>query len=410
MDIDLVRLIELLPDPVVVIDSEFILIYVSSEMERLVGWKVEEWVGRNALELIHPDDIPAALAAMEGMTTRNEIGPPLEMRVVTADGAWKYLEVVARNLFGHAGIDGLAMCCREVTNRRWWEVSSDANERFRQVAKNAAAIVVHLDHQGVILDVSGGWTRTLGRYWVEAIGCQLVDFVVAADRPRLSAELDAARRSRHVTKVEARLVHVDGEHTVPHDLAIVNLIDDPVLDGFVVTAHDITDLDEARRALEHLATHDPLTGLANRVLLTGHLREMLRADDQVLRGALAALVDLNGFKSVNDHLGHHAGDQLLVRVAERLSALADDGDMVARLGGDEFVIVTLGTGRPEQADELRIAIERVFERPFTVGSHSLRITASVGVAVAGFGETPDTILARSDRSMYAVKNREIGTS
>ncbi|GAA3538729.1 hypothetical protein GCM10022263_27900 [Nocardioides daeguensis] len=155
--------------------------------------------------------------------------------------------------------------------------------------------------------------------------------------------------------------------------------------------------------LRDLAQRDPLTGLANRALLNQRLEEALRHEPPATVGVL--LLDLDGFKSVNDAWGHEEGDLLLIEIADRLTEVARPGDMVARLGGDEFVVLCLGLADPA---ELELRAERVRQRvalPYGQASDAPydRITASVGTAVSERASTPRSLLAAADRAMYDVK-------
>lgn len=161
---------------------------------------------------------------------------------------------------------------------------------------------------------------------------------------------------------------------------------------------------EAERRLLALATHDELTGLANRRALTRHLEALLdRVADGTSPGAVVAYLDLDGFKAVNDTFGHGVGDQLLRAVAERVAPFGDSDDAVARLGGDEFVLVL--DAAPPRAPALVAALKDALADPVRVGEVVLSTRASIGVAVVAPGEHADaaTLLNRADGQMYAVK-------
>ena len=155
--------------------------------------------------------------------------------------------------------------------------------------------------------------------------------------------------------------------------------------------------------LKHLALHDPLTGLANRALFKQSLEEALAqpaADGRVF----VLFADLDDFKSVNDTLGHDAGDRLLIEVANRLSGAVRSSDTVARLGGDEFVILRAGLDDPER--ELQPLTERILaalRRPFSIDGHIVRTAGSVGVAFTDGDTTAEDLLAEADAAMYAAK-------
>jgi len=155
--------------------------------------------------------------------------------------------------------------------------------------------------------------------------------------------------------------------------------------------------------LEHLALHDPLTGLANRALFKEALEEAL-LQAATTGGVGVLFVDLDDFKSVNDTCGHDAGDRLLIEVAERLCSAVRSGDVVARLGGDEFVI--LRTGLTDDGRVMQPLVDRVMaglREPFPVADRLLSAAGSVGVAHT-FGETTaEALLAEADAAMYAAK-------
>ncbi len=162
-------------------------------------------------------------------------------------------------------------------------------------------------------------------------------------------------------------------------------------------------LEELKDRLDHEASHDPLTGLANRRRCLDEIEG--RAGRRHQSGLLGVLfVDLDGFKDVNDRHGHHAGNDLLVAVADRLRECVRPGDLVARLGGDEFTIVLtrLESAAPAVAVAERIC--RVVAEPFEVAARTLRISTSIGVAIAPVDRADaDDLLRRADAAMYRAK-------
>jgi len=162
-------------------------------------------------------------------------------------------------------------------------------------------------------------------------------------------------------------------------------------------------LDEERAKLEHLALHDSLTGLANRTLLLDRLTQAIAGTARRSEQVGVLFLDLDGFKRINDTLGHQRGDQLLVAVAERLTRLVRPSDTVARLGGDEFVVVCADLISGEfSLDAVRQRIETELRAPFAE-VEGIVIGVSVGGAVAMSGEAAQHVLARADAGMYRVK-------
>ncbi|MGH3077472.1 MAG: putative bifunctional diguanylate cyclase/phosphodiesterase [Gaiellaceae bacterium] len=157
------------------------------------------------------------------------------------------------------------------------------------------------------------------------------------------------------------------------------------------------------RAHSH-AMRDPLTGLPNRVLLEDRIDQALRRARRTREPFTLIVVDLDGFKDVNDVRGHGAGDAVLRTLARRFEAILRSSDTVARVGGDEFVVLSLGTRSDQQAAALVGRLRHALRRPFRVGGASIEIDASIGWAVyPENGSTSDELLARADNQMYATK-------
>jgi diguanylate cyclase (GGDEF)-like protein/PAS domain S-box-containing protein len=207
----------------------------------------------------------------------------------------------------------------------------------------------------------------------------------------------------HVSRVEWELTDASGRARNAES-AITNLTNDPSVGAFVVNTRDATDQVALQQQLRHQAFHDPLTGLANRALLTDRAEQALARS--VRSGATIAVmvVDLDGFKSVNDSLGHQVGDIVLGEVARRLQSLVRSGDTVARLGGDEFVILIEEVGGPEETRALAERVCDVLRPRFTLPGWDYAVTASVGVATGSASEVDvHDLLRDADTAMYVAK-------
>jgi diguanylate cyclase (GGDEF)-like protein len=156
------------------------------------------------------------------------------------------------------------------------------------------------------------------------------------------------------------------------------------------------------------ATHDSLTGMPNRLLLFDRMEHALRATARTGQRLAVLFVDLDGFKTVNDRLGHQAGDEVLVLVAQRIGEAVREADTVARLGGDEFVILCEKVSEPGQPVEIAQRVIAALSRPFVVGAGAASISASVGISEAGGSDGPSELLMRADQAMYASKQRGPG--
>ncbi len=158
------------------------------------------------------------------------------------------------------------------------------------------------------------------------------------------------------------------------------------------------------REQEHQALHDPLTGLPNRLLLTDRIEQALARSSRSEGRVVVFFLDLDLFKVVNDSLGHHAGDALLIDVAGRLQSAVRSGDTLARFGGDEFVIVCDDV-RDEEVDALAHRVTSALREPFASEAHQVAVTASIGAALATDSSDPQTLLRDADAAMYRAKER-----
>jgi diguanylate cyclase (GGDEF)-like protein/PAS domain S-box-containing protein len=337
-----------------------------------------------------------------------DVGSPIEVRLAGAEG-WRLVELV-----GRAMPDGtIVLSLRDLTQRRRWEIAGGEDARFRSLVHNAASVTMLVTADGSVESVSGAITRLLGHDPERVGGRPLTDLVEAADRPLVAEAMARAvasptRGATAPVTVEARLVRRDATDPVPFELTIVNLLDDPTVGGLVVSGHDVTRLRAAQDALEHLANHDALTGLANRAGLAAHLTERLARRFGAARSeaTYVAFVDVDRFKPVNDLLGHDVGDELLVALAGRLGAAVRRGDLVARLGGDEFVVVAeVDDGA---AAALLDRLEACVATPFELSVGSVSVQASIGLARATGEHSPEALLAEADAAMYSVKRARRG--
>lgn len=225
------------------------------------------------------------------------------------------------------------------------------------------------------------------------------------DRERAITETDAAITALKSIRAEYRFRVASGEYRWFSD--VIRVIPKAHGSGhrLVGVMIDITDQKRTEEALAYRAAHDTLTGLLNREQLDA---DLARVHQRPEPWALLFL-DLNGFKDVNDGLGHSVGDEVLRIIAKRLSAAIRPGDTVARFGGDEFCVLACV---PEQDTAVTIAhrLREAVEAPTRVGGHTLRLSITVGIAYVGPDGTPETLLRQADTAMYSAKNLESGVA
>ncbi len=396
---DPLALLDALPDIVLAIDAGADVVYVNAAADDR-GWDRAGWIGRSVLDLVHPDDLPIALSAMETVQ-RKSLGSLIEIRIAHPVEGWQLFEVIGRNEFeGDLGL--LVLSCRDIGERRRWEVASGDTARFQAVVQHSSAATMLVDPDGRIHSVSAAITRLAGLDAEDLVGMPFASLAAPGHELDLAAALRRRERpGSSVAAVEVPVRRPRGDECLLR-FDVVDLCDDPVVRGYVVTAHDVSELHSTRDALRRLATHDALTGLPNRVALNRALGEAL--DRREGFGEVGVLfVGLDRFKPVNDLFGQDAGDELLVAVADRLAGVVRVGDTVARIGGDEFVVLAPNLASRASIEALGRRVEQAIAAPFVLGSGVVRISASVGVAYGDGTSSVASLLAEADQSMFRVK-------
>ena len=238
----------------------------------------------------------------------------------------------------------------------------------------------------------------------EIIGRQILEFIAPEDIEGTLVRFNRLQMGEPVEReYDIRLIRKDGQRLFIH-----TSIGEVILDGEkhrTGTMLDVTQQREAERKLRFHATHDALTGLPNRMHFTLQLADRIRSAIASENYDYAILfLDLDGFKWVNDSLGHNAGDRLLIEISRRLESQLRGLCTIARYGGDEFTLLPLGACDEAQASQLARVVLRVFEQPFDVGGQMVFSKASIGVVV-GTSEylTPDQLIRDADTAMYRAK-------
>ncbi|MFD8815786.1 putative bifunctional diguanylate cyclase/phosphodiesterase [Streptomyces sp. NPDC059627] len=277
--------------------------------------------------------------------------------------------------------------------------------RFRAVFEGAAIGIGIADLEGNVLQVNGALLRMFGGSEQTLRGRKVMEWAHPEDAPqtwRLYEEL--VRGDREHYHVEKAFNRSDG--TVLWTNLTVSLLRDADGDPQYQLAlmEDTTERRLLNLRLRYEATHDALTGLPNRTLFFERLEKALSAGEGQRFGL--CYLDLDGFKTINDSLGHSAGDRLLVEVADRLQSCATaPGEMVARLGGDEFVALTTGPATQREVDDLADRIMNALVTPISIDGRDLMVRGSIGIVEGPAGErTPAEVLRSADITMYRAKS------
>jgi diguanylate cyclase (GGDEF)-like protein/PAS domain S-box-containing protein len=228
------------PDAILVIDPKACLVWGNLAAERLFGMTLEESIGKTGFDLIHPEDHELALVCLTSVRSK-EVGSPIEIRVNTAQG-WRLIELIG-GPSKWQGQEVILLCLRDLTERRRYELASGHENLFRSVVHNAGSVLMLVSTDGTIQTVSGAITRMLGHSIESVEGQSLLRIVTPADRDRCARSLAYAQRgatSARPAMFRVGLLRHESDHAVPFDLSVVNLVNDPTVEGLVISAQDAT--------------------------------------------------------------------------------------------------------------------------------------------------------------------------
>lgn len=377
--------------------------HANRHLAELFGYTLEEVIGMNYYEHVHPQDRELSHNNINALTSNQIDLADVERHYLRKDGSEFWGHLTSRRMYDESGrMLGLVGVIADITAHK----AADAQLRLAaQVFENSHEGIVIINAENRIVSVNQAFTKITGYMAEEAIG-----------QPS-----EMLRSSKHTENSYATLVqqlfeagHWDGEiwnhhkdgRSFPVWLSIsVVRNEHGAIENYISVFTDITERKATEDRIRHLAQYDFLTDLPNRALLFDRLtREFFEARRYDKRFALL-FIDLDKFKPVNDQYGHAAGDLLLREVARRLADNVRDSDTVSRQGGDEFIILVPELPESEQVVQLGMKLLRILGETYPIDGHELSITPSIGIAVyPDDGEDIDTLLKNADTAMYRAKN------
>ncbi|MFL5380884.1 MAG: putative bifunctional diguanylate cyclase/phosphodiesterase [Longimicrobiaceae bacterium] len=378
-------LVENARDVIHVINEDGTTRYVTPSVKHLLGWDPAEFVGLSALALVHPDDVEPAKEQIRLSRGSLGAGRPLTVRVRHRDGSWRVFEAVGRNLLDDPRVRGIIVNSRDVTERRRAEEQS---LRLAAFARENPNPIFELAPGGAVV-----WVNATGQRLVASLGIDGPAGVLPEDHAELLRQaVDDGVGARGREAVVAGRVFAWSYHPQPA-LGTVHLF-----------GEEVTERKRVEERLLHDAVHDALTGLANRHLFMQRLGETLFRFNQGGGQFAVLFLDLDRFKVVNDSLGHHVGDELLVAIARRLQESVREGDTVARFGGDEFAILLCNLDETADATAIATRVADAVAAPVNLSGYEVFTSVSIGIALASNGyERPEYLLRGADMAMYQAK-------
>jgi diguanylate cyclase (GGDEF)-like protein/PAS domain S-box-containing protein len=378
---------------------------VNPALCHMLGRSAEDLQSLTWQVLTYPDDLAEDLGLVEGVLDGSRHSYRMLKRFIAADESviWADLSVAAvRNVDGTAKY--LVTQIVDVTDRIAAERSLAASEDLlRDVLNSSQDVIMQLDRELRVEYVNSRISELTGLSADDLIGMTPGQADFPGDLAALWEEY--GRRVFESGEPLVREVEVDtfdGRRWYEARL-VPEFAADGSIAHVIATSRDVTARKADEESLRHLATHDALTGLANRTALIDEVTRALSAARRSGRATAVLMIDLDHFKNANDTLGHAAGDAVLQSAAARIEAAVRGGDLVARPGGDEFVIVMRDLDEPEEAIQAARRLVHEFRRPFTEHGGELYATASIGIAIAHATSEADQLVLEADTAMYAAK-------
>jgi len=413
------------------LDEQFDILWHSDSLSRILGWG--DVRGRNGTDFVHPDDLGLVLETMmqfsgsqEHQTLDPAMGPEsADIRVIDANGRWHSFETTTWNHLDDEGIRGVLCTCRRVHDRSDLTLAIEMLGSGARVDEVLPVIARLADHS------MGGAEVRSAIAWKQD---ERIIIATAADERPLDPRLAGAARLVWTNNITLPIVVTDLDDPMFDDAgdvareagyrgAFIVPIEAPtgpeIIGAMVAWGASTVDFQaptqspvhvalrlaalaiadhRTKRNLRWAASHDPLTGLANRSEFARRLDEVAGADLVLL------YIDLDDFKPINDAYGHPVGDLVLQEIARRIADVIGPNDTVGRLGGDEFAVVCSGISDPASGREVGDRIISAIRAPLFVNGLQLTVGASVGVAVGAHPLIPAVLVRSADEALYNAKN------
>lgn len=375
--------------------------FVSKRWLEVIGYSEDEY--QSSLEswkaLLHPDDEERALAMLYGSIAEKAETAHVRYRIRHKNGHWLWIYDRAKILYDDGGNPVIISGFRtDITQQLQLETH---NEELAAIVQNTSIEVYIIDIETLqYVYANNGALKNLGYTLDELCRCHLKEIIPDMYNDRFLQYLAN----------DTPVMNAISQHRLPNGATypVQSTLHKLTYQGkasIVIFDTDISELTATQNQLLHLATHDSLTGLPNRVLFYDRLRMAIRQYRRKQENIAVLYVDLDHFKQVNDSLGHPVGDKLLIKVTQKLKSLLRESDTIARMGGDEFNILLEGVTTTDALIDILEKLIHAFKEPFIISGHTLHTTPSIGIAIyPDDGTDAETLLKHADTAMYKAKS------
>ena len=374
-------------DAVIVLDKDFSILEFNPAARNLFYFNPTH-IQKNLTDL-HPDLL----------SIKNQL---LQHRIVSYTHQDKYLELTLSNIQRDQNLQGYLLSIQDITEKETlYKTVSDSEQRLKRLANNMSDLICLHELDGMFLDLTPSSQSLLGYDPQTLVGTSPFELIHPEDIPFVQKQLKQLAESDSIKHFSYRIRQRLGEYIWLETQA--TRIQEGSLSRVVTSSRDITERKQMQeQMLEGALLYDALTNLPNRVLFMDRLQQALRRLERSRHHFAVLFLDLDRFKVINDSLGHHAGDALLIEVAKRLQSCVRSQDTVARLGGDEFAVLLENI----HETEVKLLAERILKvlgSPYYIEGHEVFSSLSIGISLSQDVAEPEQLLRYADLAMYEAK-------
>ncbi len=380
--------------------------FVNPKFQEYVGYSARELIGMNSLAIVHPED-RASVRENAVKMLKMQQNQPYEFRTITKSGQVKWTMETVTSVYFDGKKSVLGNYVDIDDRKKSEEILKASEERYRTILENIEDGYYEVDLKGELKFFNESLCKISGFSRKELMGTKTRQYVNKDTLKKISGVAREIYQTGDPKKhTDFQILCKDGfkKHIEISSSLIRDFSGKPI--GFRGIARDIDERKKAESTIFHMAYHDTLTGLPNRMLFNDRLNMVISTAQRNNRKFAVMMLDLDGFKLVNDLLGHDIGDLLLQNAGYRLRSHLRKSDTVARMGGDEFMLLLPEINQKEDAEAIARKIVNSFHHGFTLQDHKLRVTASIGIAIyPDSGTDFDTLKKNADIAMYKVKEK-----
>ncbi|HOY24306.1 MAG TPA: diguanylate cyclase [Cellvibrio sp.] len=337
--------------------------------------------------------------------------PPFDISFITADGRYVFGQVALAKRVAESGASGYLMVITDISGRKQAERRlEEEKERIRITLNSIGDAVIATDTQGEITLLNPVAEDLTGWRSSDAIGKPIETVMKLTDgdagRPVQNPIRLALKEERTVGMALNTFLARGANSSVGVEDSAAPIVDqDGNITGAIIVFHDVSEARAMATKMTHLAQHDPLTNLPNRILLYDRIQQALSGSRRDANTVALFLLDIDHFKQINDVHGHLVGDELIQKIAQALSKEVRDCDTLCRQGGDEFIFLFPNIESTSHITQMADRLLRIFEQPWRVGENSFKLTASIGISMApDDADDVESLYRHADAAMYAAKS------